>query len=150
MVCCQVKLPLNFMILMASHLDLTADVCRERDIAIDEAGFEREMEAQRLRAQSANQFGMDYNNVIRVEGETKFEGYTESESLAKVTALFHDGKSVESITAGQSAVVILENTPFYAESGGQIGDSGYLTSQGIQFNVKILKNMVKYLVILVS
>ena len=79
---------------------------------------------------------MDYNNVIRVEGETKFEGYTESESLAKVTALFHDGKSVESITAGQSAVVILENTPFYAESGGQIGDSGYLTSQGIQFNVK--------------
>ena len=69
----------------------------------------------------------------------KFEGYTESESLAKVTALFHDGKSVESITAGQSAVVILENTPFYAESGGQIGDSGYLTSQGIQFNVKILK-----------
>ena len=61
---------------------------------------------------------------------------TESESLAKVTALFHDGKSVDSITAGQSAVVILENTPFYAESGGQIGDSGYLTSQGIQFNVK--------------
>ena len=117
-------------------LDLTADVCRERDIAIDEAGFEREMEAQRLRAQSASQFGMDYNNVIRVEGETKFEGYTESESLAKVTALFHDGKSVDSITAGQSAVVILENTPFYAESGGQIGDSGYLTSQGIQFNVK--------------
>ena len=91
---------------------------------------------QRLRAQSASQFGMDYNNVIRVEGETKFEGYTESESLAKVTALFHDGKSVESITAGQSAVVILENTPFYAESGGQIGDSGYLTSQGIQFIVK--------------
>ena len=117
-------------------LDLTADVCRERDIAIDEAGFEREMEAQRLRAQSASQFGMDYNSVIRVEGETKFEGYTESESLAKVTALFHDGKSVDSITAGQSAVVILENTPFYAESGGQIGDSGYLTSQGIQFNVK--------------
>ena len=117
-------------------LDLTADVCRERDIAIDEAGFEREMEVQRLRAQSASQFGMDYNNVIRVEGETKFEGYTESESLSKVTALFHDGKSVDSITAGQSAVVILENTPFYAESGGQIGDSGYLTSQGVQFNVK--------------
>ena len=85
-----------------------------------------------LRAQSASQFGMDYNNVIRVEGETKFEGYTESESLAKVTALFHDGKSVDNITAGQSAVVILENTPFYAESGGQIRDSGYLISQGIQ------------------
>ena len=110
------------------------------------------MEAQRLRAQSASQFGMDYNNVIRVEGETKFEGYTESESLSKVTALFHDGKSVDSITVGQSAVVILENTPFYAESGGQIGDSGYLTSPGIQFNVKdthqydrILDHIFEYL-----
>ena len=64
-------------------LDLTADVCRERDIAIDEVGFEREMAAQRVRAQSASQFGVDYNNVIRVDGTTRFEGYTESESLAK-------------------------------------------------------------------
>ena len=117
-------------------LDLTADVCRERGIAIDEAGFEREMAAQRVRAQSASQFGMDYNNVIRVNGTTRFEGYTESESLAKVTALFHDGKAVESITAGQSAVVILENTPFYAESGGQIGDIGRLEGNGFIFDVK--------------
>ena len=117
-------------------LDLTADVCRERGIAIDEAGFEREMAAQRVRAQSASQFGMDYNNVIRVDGTTRFEGYTESESLAKVTALFHDGKAVESITAGQSAVVILENTPFYAESGGQIGDIGRLEGNGFIFDVK--------------
>ena len=117
-------------------LDLTADVCRERNIAIDEEGFEREMEAQRLRAQAASQFGVDYNNVVRVEGETKFEGYGESESLAKIIALFYDGKSVEQISAGQSAVVVLENTPFYAESGGQIGDRGYLTAQGVVFNVK--------------
>ena len=117
-------------------LDLTADVCRERNIAIDEEGFEREMEAQRLRAQAASQFGMDYNNVVRVEGETKFEGYGESESLAKIIALFYDGKSVEQISAGQSAVVVLENTPFYAESGGQIGDRGYLTAQGVVFKVK--------------
>ncbi len=117
-------------------LDLTADVCRERNITIDEAGFEREMAAQRTRAQAASQFGVDYNNVIRVEGETQFEGYTESESLAKITALFHDGKSVEQISSGQSAVVVLENTPFYAESGGQIGDSGYLTIEGVAFNVK--------------
>ncbi|WP_040976913.1 alanine--tRNA ligase [Necropsobacter massiliensis] len=116
-------------------LDLTADVCRERNIAIDEAGFEREMEAQRIRAQSASQFGVDYNNIIRVDGSTKFEGYQESESLAKITALFHDGKSVESIKAGQSAVVILENTPFYAESGGQIGDSGRLEGQNFTFTV---------------
>ena len=117
-------------------LDLTADVCRERGIVIDEVGFEREMAAQRVRAQSASQFGMDYNNVIRVDGTTRFEGYTESESLAKVTALFHDGKAVESITAGQCAVVILENTPFYAESGGQIGDIGRLEGNGFIFDVK--------------
>ncbi|PJG86087.1 alanine--tRNA ligase [Conservatibacter flavescens] len=117
-------------------LDLTADVCRERNIQIDEDGFNREMEAQRVRAQSASQFGVDYNSVIRVEGSTKFEGYTESESSAKVTALFYDGKSVERIEAGQSAVVILENTPFYAESGGQIGDSGCLITNDMRFEVK--------------
>ena len=117
-------------------LDLTADVCRERNITIDEHAFDREMDAQRTRAQAASQFGVDYNSIIRVDGETKFEGYTEIESQAKITALFYDGKSVESIEAGQSAVVILENTPFYAESGGQIGDSGYLSAQGVTFNVK--------------
>ena len=117
-------------------LDLTADVCRERNITIDEQAFDREMEVQRTRAQAASQFGVDYNSIIRVDGETKFEGYTEVESQAKITALFYDGKSVESIEAGQSAVVILENTPFYAESGGQIGDSGYLNAQGVTFNVK--------------
>ena len=117
-------------------LDLTADVCRERGIAIDEEGFEREMELQRVRAQSASQFGMDYNSVIRVDGTTRFEGYTESETLAKVTALFYEGNSVESISAGQSAVVILDNTPFYAESGGQIGDIGRLEGNGFCFDVK--------------
>lgn len=117
-------------------LDLTADVCRERDIKIDEAGFEREMEAQRLRAQSASQFGMDYNNIIRVEGTTQFEGYTTSETHAKVTALFYDGQAVERIEGGQSAVVILDNTPFYAEMGGQIGDSGNLQNETVYFDVK--------------
>ncbi|MEE6032237.1 alanine--tRNA ligase [Avibacterium paragallinarum] len=116
-------------------LDLTADVCRERGITIDEAGFEREMEAQRQRAQSASQFGMDYNNVIRVDGSTAFEGYSESKSRAKITALFYEGKPVEQISAGQSAVVILENTPFYAESGGQVGDTGRLEGQDFLFNV---------------
>ncbi|SUB23397.1 alanine--tRNA ligase [Avibacterium avium] len=116
-------------------LDLTADVCRERGITIDEAGFEREMEAQRQRAQSASQFGMDYNNVIRVDGSTEFEGYSESKSRAKITALFYEGKPVEQISAGQNAVVILENTPFYAESGGQVGDTGRLEGQDFLFNV---------------
>ncbi|QLB13837.1 alanyl-tRNA synthetase [Bisgaardia hudsonensis] len=117
-------------------LDLTADVCRERNIKIDEVGFEREMEAQRQRAQSASQFGLDYSNVIRVDGTTKFEGYTESESLAKITALFCDGKSVDSIALGQEAVVILDNTPFYGESGGQVGDKGTLSGQQFIFDVK--------------
>lgn len=117
-------------------LDLTADVCRERNIHIDEEGFEREMEVQRLRAQSASQFTMDYSNVIRVEGETKFEGYTESETLAKVTALFCEGKAVDKVEAGQSAVVVLDNTPFYAESGGQIGDKGQLKAQNVLFDVQ--------------
>ena len=118
-------------------LDLTADVCRERNITIDEQAFDREMEAQRTRAQAASQFGVDYNSIIRVDGETKIlKAILKSNLKQKITALFHDGKSVESIEAGQSAVVILENTPFYAESGGQIGDSGYLNAQGVTFNVK--------------
>ncbi|MGR6980628.1 alanine--tRNA ligase [Testudinibacter sp. P27/CKL/0425] len=116
--------------------DLTADICREKEIVIDQDGFDRAMEAQRQQAQAASNFGVDYGNVIAVEGETDFEGYTTAESLAKVTALFHDGKQVERITAGQSAVVVLENTPFYGESGGQIGDSGRLESQSAVFEVK--------------
>ena len=117
-------------------LDLTADVCRERDIRIDEEGFNREMEAQRLRAQSASNFGVDYNTIIRVDGTTEFEGYNGSQSQSKVTALFCDGKSVDHISAGQNAVIILENTPFYAESGGQIGDRGVLAAQGVIFKVE--------------
>lgn len=116
--------------------DLTADICREKEITIDQTGFDRAMEAQRQQAQAASNFGVDYSNVITVEGETAFEGYTAAESLAKVTALFHDGKAVDSIQAGQSAVVVLENTPFYGESGGQIGDSGRLESQSAVFAVK--------------
>ncbi|MFU2143674.1 alanine--tRNA ligase [Gallibacterium anatis] len=116
-------------------LDLTADVCRERNISIDEEGFNREMEAQRERAQAASQFGMDYNNLIRVDGTTAFEGYHAAESLAKVSAIFVDGKEVNQVQAGQSAVIVLENTPFYAESGGQIGDSGILESADVLFAV---------------
>ncbi|MDH3000909.1 alanine--tRNA ligase [Chelonobacter oris] len=116
--------------------DLTADICREREITIDQDGFDQAMEAQRQQAQAASNFGIDYGNVITVDGETAFEGYSSAESLAKVTALFHDGKEVERIQAGQSAVIVLENTPFYGESGGQIGDSGRLESQSAVFEVK--------------
>ncbi len=116
--------------------DLTADICREKNITIDQAGFDRAMEAQRQQAQAASNFGVDYGNLIAVDGETGFEGYTSAESLGRVTALFHDGKEVERIQAGQSAVVVLDNTPFYGESGGQIGDTGRLESQSAVFSVQ--------------
>lgn len=116
--------------------DLTADICREKNILIDQEGFDRAMEIQREQAQAASQFSIDYGNVIAIDGETTFEGYTETASLVKVSALFYDGKAVERIEAGQSAVVVLENTPFYGESGGQIGDSGRLESQSAVFDVK--------------
>ncbi|MDD0824922.1 alanine--tRNA ligase [Mannheimia sp. AT1] len=117
-------------------LDLTADVCRERDITIDEAGFEAEMTAQRERAKASSNFGTDYNNVIKVEGKTEFVGHTETEFTdAKIIALFSNGQAVESIQSGENAVVILDKTPFYAEMGGQIGDSGYISSEICNFDV---------------
>lgn len=117
-------------------LDLTADVCRERNITIDEKGFEREMQAQRARAQASSNFGVDYNNVIKVEGQTEFKGYeTTSLSSAKVVALFTDGKSVERVQSGENAVVILDRTPFYGESGGQIGDTGYIATDLAAFRI---------------
>lgn len=118
-------------------LDLTADVCRERDIVIDEAGFEAEMTAQRERAKASSNFGMDYNNVIKVEGKTNFEGYERTAlSNVKVVGLFCNGVAVETLRSGEKGVVILESTPFYGESGGQIGDSGQILNENCQFTVE--------------
>ncbi|WP_394129594.1 alanine--tRNA ligase [Shewanella maritima] len=116
-------------------VDLTADVCRERDINVDEAGFETEMAKQRSRAQAAGNFGADYNAGLMIEQDTQFSGYTELSTEAKVTAIYVDGEQVECLQAGTAAVVVLENTPFYAESGGQVGDKGLLTWQGVEFTV---------------
>ncbi|MDT3609830.1 alanine--tRNA ligase [Cronobacter sakazakii] len=116
-------------------VDLTADVCRERNIKVDEAGFEAAMEEQRRRARESSGFGADYNAMIRVDGASEFKGYDHTELTAKVTALFVDGKSVEQVTAGQQAVVVLDETPFYAESGGQVGDKGELKGNGFTFTV---------------
>lgn len=116
--------------------DLTADVCRERNLKIDEAGFEAAMEQQRQRAREASGFGADYNSVIRVDAVTEFKGYEELTLNATIEALFVDGQSVEQITAGQDAVVILNATPFYGESGGQVGDTGVLTGQNAEFSVQ--------------
>ncbi|ECW0347603.1 alanine--tRNA ligase [Salmonella enterica subsp. enterica] len=116
-------------------VDLTADVCRERNIKVDEAGFEAAMEEQRRRAREASGFGADYNAMIRVDSASEFKGYDHLELNGKVTALFVDGKAVEAINAGQEAVVVLEQTPFYAESGGQVGDKGELKGAGFTFAV---------------
>ncbi|MDO9985971.1 alanine--tRNA ligase [Glaesserella parasuis] len=116
-------------------LDLTADVCRERGITIDEAGFEREMQAQRARAQASSNFGTDYNNVIKVNGSTEFNGYEVTECEATVVALFSNGKTVEAIQSGENAVVVLDRTAFYGESGGQVGDSGVIASEICNFEV---------------
>ncbi|MDG6897284.1 alanine--tRNA ligase [Actinobacillus delphinicola] len=117
-------------------LDLTADVCRERGIEIDEEGFDKAMNEQRQRAQSASNFGMDYNSVIRMDAQTHFHGYTQDKAEGKILALFVDGKEVETVNAGEKAVIVLDNTPFYAESGGQVGDSGELFVGDAVFNVE--------------
>lgn len=117
-------------------VDLTADVCRERNIKVDEAGFEAAMEEQRRRAREASGFGADYNAMIRVDSASEFKGYDHLELNGKVTALFADGKAVDAINAGQEAVVVLDQTPFYAESGGQVGDKGELKGANFSFAVE--------------
>lgn len=117
-------------------VDLTNDIARERSLTLDEEGFEREMQAQRERARSASAFGMDYNSLVKVDGETQFTGYAGTQGQGAVLALFRDGQAVEALEDGQEGVVVLDRTPFYAESGGQIGDSGYLEAEGVRFEVR--------------
>lgn len=116
-------------------LDLTADVCRERNIKVDEIGFSKEMENQRRRAREASVFSVDYSNVISIDTESRFCGYENLQQHAKIISLLRDGKPVEVIHAGEEVIVVLDNTPFYPESGGQIGDRGLLKNPTAQFNV---------------
>ena len=116
-------------------VDLTADICREREVEIDMAGFEAAMERQRDQARAAGKFKMAEG--LSYEGaQTRFEGYEHLElSGAKVAALYVDGTQVQHVKAGQDAVVVLDATPFYAESGGQVGDTGLLEADGVRFAV---------------
>ncbi|MCW8347776.1 alanine--tRNA ligase [Vibrio sp. ZSDZ65] len=116
--------------------DLTNDVAREREFTIDEAGFEKAMEAQRQRAREAGQFGTDYNATIKVDTNTEFCGYSATQGASTVAALFVEGKEVDALSAGDKAIVILEETPFYAESGGQCGDAGVLKTSAGRFKVE--------------
>ncbi|SEL33362.1 alanine--tRNA ligase [Halomonas daqiaonensis] len=116
--------------------DLTADVCRERGVSLDEAGFERELEAQRERARAASQFGADYAAALDLEGETAFTGHDLLEDRATVTALVdQEGNPLARLEPEQRGVVVLDRTPFYGESGGQVGDTGYLELEGGRFLV---------------
>jgi alanyl-tRNA synthetase len=116
-------------------VDLTADIARERGLKIDEAGFERAMNAQRDRARAASKFGVDQRATIKLETKTGFSGYETEQDQGKVVALIRDGQQVQSLTAGQTGQVVLDRTPFYAESGGQIGDAGVLYAKVVEFEV---------------
>ncbi|MDH4612708.1 alanine--tRNA ligase [Pseudomonas sp. BN102] len=117
-------------------VDLTGDIARERGLTIDEAGFEREMEGQRERARASSAFGMDYNALVKVDADTDFTGYVCTSGEGKVIALFKDGQAVEQLNEGEEGVLVLDRTPFYAESGGQIGDCGFIKAQGLRFDVR--------------
>jgi alanyl-tRNA synthetase len=117
-------------------VDLTADIARERGLEIDEAGFEACMEAQRERGRSASQFGVDYNKDVQVGCESVFTGYEQVKQDTTVVELFAGADPVESLTEGQQGIVLLDETPFYGESGGQVGDTGMLTSPSACFIVK--------------
>jgi len=117
-------------------LDLTADIAREREMTVDEAGYETAMEEQRNRARAAGSFKVDYTANLKLDGATDFTGYADLAGSSKVTALLKDGEAVEQLNEGEEGVIVLESTPFYAESGGQIGDSGYLGSNNARFEVR--------------
>lgn len=116
--------------------DLTADIARERELKIDQDGFDAAMQQQRERAQQASQFGTDYNEQIKSDKHTSFKGYTNATFSATVVELFNEQGSVSTLAAGEKGVIILDNTPFYAESGGQVGDSGTITTDAGVFEVQ--------------
>jgi len=124
-------------------VDLTADIARERNLSLDMHGYEKAMEAQREQARSSSKFGLDYNDAISTDAETDFTGYDHLKDQSEVEALFKAGQPVDSITAGDEAVVILKKTPFYAESGGQAGDTGLLSNDNCRFDVMDTQKQAK-------
>ncbi len=119
--------------------DLTADIARERELTIDEAGFEVEMAAQRQRARDAGKFAVDYNSIVKVEGDTQFDGYDATSGEGQIIAIYKDGEQVDGVVEGDEALIVLNQTPFYAESGGQIGDTGIFKNDTGIFEVQDTK-----------
>ncbi|WP_444933882.1 alanine--tRNA ligase [Microbulbifer sp. JTAC008] len=116
--------------------DLTQDIARERGLSLDMDGYEAAMEAQRQRARAAGKFKQDYTDVLELEGATEFLGYNATEATGKVLAIVKGGEQVERLEEGEEGAIVLDRTPFYAESGGQVGDSGYLSSGDARFEVR--------------
>ena len=117
-------------------VDLTADIARERELGLDMKGFEKEMAAQRDRARKAGKFEASYHDKLNVQGATEFTGYDHVEDEGKILYLFKDGVAVEELNTGEKGIVVLDRTPFYAESGGQVGDEGVLESGNAVFKVQ--------------
>ena len=117
-------------------VDLTNDIARERGLELDIEGYEAAMQAQRKRSQESGSFQVDYNNVVNVEGETEFLGYAEVESMSSVRGIFVEGEARDAIATGDSAVIVLDRTPFYGESGGQVGDTGYISTDLAKLEVR--------------
>ena len=116
--------------------DLTADIARERELSVDEAEFEAAMQAQRERAKQASNFGTDYNDNLIIDSATEFLGYQHLEADVKIVEMYKDGEPLQSLTGGDQAIIVLDKTPFYAESGGQAGDAGELMYEGGSFVVQ--------------
>ena len=115
--------------------DLTNDIARERDLTLDMAGYETAMAAQRSRSKEGGSFKVDYNDALRLEGSTAFVGYDKLSDSGQVTAVLRDGEQVGSLNTDEAGVLVLDSTPFYAESGGQAGDTGYFTAGGVNLEV---------------
>jgi alanyl-tRNA synthetase len=117
-------------------VDLTGDIARERNLELDMDGFDREMEAQRERARAASTFGAAYAHKLEIAGKTEFTGYERVADQAKIIALYRGSDAVQQLAAGEQGMVILDHTPFYAESGGQAGDQGLISTAGAMFEVQ--------------
>ena len=115
--------------------DLTNDIARERGLSLDMAGYDAAMARQRSRSQESGSFKVDYSSVLTLEGSTRFTGYDSVTGQGRVTALLRDGQQVDALSADESGVVVLDSTPFYGESGGQVGDCGQLSGPGTRLDV---------------
>ncbi|MDH5547241.1 MAG: alanine--tRNA ligase [Gammaproteobacteria bacterium] len=116
-------------------VDLTEDIARNRGLTIDHAGFEKAMEGQRDRARAASQFKADYSADLDIEGKTEFTGYENLVDKVTIEAIFVEGKPVTHLSTGEQGIVVLNKTPFYAESGGQVGDTGMLRGKGVEVEI---------------